>query len=148
MFETIGKYLAVVGLSMFKFIFGPALGESLSLTVYENATLTVVGMMLTVVVVQLLGQRVRGRLILFFYKNKKVFSKRNRRIVQVWRSYGMWGVAILTPVLFSPPGGALIAVSFGERFGRVFSLMLISAVFWAIVFSILFDVFGSQVLGY
>lgn len=145
MLETLAKYLSVVGTSMLKFLLGPLVGLNAGLSVVETALLSILGMMMTVVIVQLLGNRLRMRLMSAFYKERRIFTKQNRRIVRIWRSYGLWGVAILTPVLFSPPGGAFIAVAFGEDFNRIFRLMLLSAIFWGFSLSLSFHFFGDMV---
>lgn len=148
MLETLGKYLLVVAWSSVKFIFGPAIGISMRLSVVETALSSILGMMLMVLLVNALGHRLRAKLMLLLYKRRRVFTKRNRLLVRIWRSYGMWGVAALTPVLLSPPVGALLAVSFGERFGRMMRLMFVSALFWAFALSLLFEYVGRPLLSY
>ena len=36
---------------------------------------------------------------------KKIFTKRSRRMVGIWKKYGLVGLAALTPVIFSIPIG-------------------------------------------
>tara|TARA_B100001109_G_C18862071_1_gene474576 strand:+ start:1835 stop:2272 length:438 start_codon:yes stop_codon:yes gene_type:complete len=45
-------------------------------------------------------------------KARKKFSKRNKLIVRIKRSYGLWGLAILTPCLLGIPLGALLASAY------------------------------------
>ncbi|MCU0449554.1 MAG: hypothetical protein MUC97_06850 [Bernardetiaceae bacterium] len=131
----IAKYLPVFALSMVKFIFGPLAAASLNLGLLPTVLLTAGGMMASVALLTYGGAPLRRWLLARFAKNRRRFSARSRRMVRVWRRYGMWGVAVLTPLLFTPIGGTLIAVSFGERPARIMYCMLAAALFWGLVFS-------------
>ncbi|MFN3404335.1 MAG: hypothetical protein ACK40G_09605 [Cytophagaceae bacterium] len=136
MLEVIAKYMAVIGSSMLKFIAGPILGIASGLSFFETAILTILGMMATVsLLISIVGKSFRNWLVAKFYKNRKLFCERNRKMVRIWRNYGLKGVAFLTPVLFSPIGGTLLATSFGESKRKIFFYMLASSVFWSIVFT-------------
>jgi hypothetical protein len=129
------KYLPVFGLSMVKFIFGPLAAASLNLGLLPTVLLTVGGMMATVTLLTYGGAPLRQWLLGRFAKKRRRFTARSRQMVRVWRRYGMWGVATLTPLLFTPIGGTLIAVSFGEKPGRILYCMLVAGLFWGVVFS-------------
>ena len=130
------KYLAVFATSMIKFIGGPLLGAGSGIGFVETILLTFFGMMTSVVLFStLLGDRFKNWLSSTIYKNQKVFSNKSRRIVRVWKSYGLQGVAFLTPILFSPIVGTLIASSFGETRKRIFIYMMVSAIFWSVLLS-------------
>lgn len=106
------KYISVVLASMLKFVAGPLAGIALSLTWWETAICTVVGMMLSVVIFVFLGTAIQQLISRYRKKKPRLFSKRTRLAVKVWKKSGMTGIAILTPLLFTPIGGTLIAVSF------------------------------------
>ncbi len=130
------KYLAVFATSMIKFIGGPLLGAGSGIGFVETIALTFFGMMTSVILFStFIGDRFKNWLANTIYKNKKVFSTKSRRIVKVWRSYGLQGVAFLTPILFSPIVGTLIAASFGETRKRIFIYMMVSAIFWSVLLS-------------
>jgi len=136
MVSLILKYLMVFLTSMLKFIGGPLLGVASGLSIWETALLTILGMMTTVfLMVSFIGRPFKNWIMKTFYKNRKLFCDRNRRMVRIWRNYGLKGVAFLTPVLFSPIGGALLASSFGESAKRIFLYMLASSIFWSIIFT-------------
>ena len=140
-----GKYIAVIGSSMLKFILGPLTGTSLGLTMLETFFLTVTGMMITVIIFSYLGTEVRNRIFArFIKKDKKLFTPRNRKIVAIWRKYGMNGIAFLTPLLFSPPIGTAIAISMGEKKHKIIFSMLLWAVVWGMIFSSIIHLFGLQ----
>ena|SRR6478736_1212818 len=136
MFAEVLEYLAVYASSMFKFIFGPLLGKGFGFTFWETAVLTILGMMTSVYLFSsLFGKRIHTWILKTFYKNRRLFTKRNRRTVKIWRSFGLAGVAFLTPILFTPIGGTLVATSFGEHRRRIFKYMLLSAIFWGFLIS-------------
>ncbi|MEO9474254.1 MAG: hypothetical protein ABJG41_01925 [Cyclobacteriaceae bacterium] len=111
------KYLIVYLLSAVKFIFGPSFGLSFGLSVPEICILTLAGMMSTVYLVCYFGPHIRKLTIRVFGKKKKraVFSPRTRRFVKIWKKYGVKGIAFLTPLLLSPPGGTFLANAFGGK---------------------------------
>lgn len=139
MFADFAKYVAVYTSSMFKFIAGPVVGAGSGLAFWETALLTILGMMTSVFLFSTIaGKKFREIIVRTFYKNRKLFSPKTRRTVRIWRNYGLKGVAFLTPVIFSPIGGTLIASSFGESKKRIFWYMLVSSVFWGFLFSFVF----------
>ena len=134
--DEISKYIAVYALSGLKFIAGPLLGIGSGMNFMLTAILTSMGMMTSVYFFStLIGSKFRDWLLKTFYKNRRLFSKRNRKKIIIWRKYGLKGVAFLTPVLFSPIGGTLLASSFGESRKRIFMYMMVSSLFWSFIFS-------------
>ena len=132
MWEDLYKYFIVFGSSMFKFFLGLALGAGFQLPYFVTATLTILGMMASVLLfTSFLGKYFNTWVMNTFYKNRKLFTKGNRKKITIWKKYGLVGVAFLTPILFTPIGGAMIANGFGETKERIFLFMLCSAVFWA-----------------
>ena len=125
------KYLTVIGGSMFKFLFGPVFSKGFNLSFLEACILTVIGMMLSAIILSLLGEQIKKRIFNKYFKPKKLFTKRRRRTVRIWRKYGLAGVAFLTPVIFMPVGGPLIATYYGETWKRIVPYMFVSAVFWS-----------------
>jgi uncharacterized membrane protein len=145
MFSQIGKYLAVYLISMIKFIGGPLSGVAAGLTWVETFIFTVLGMMTTVLLLSFIGKNARKTLFSKFRKKKKLFTPKNRRLVRMWRKYGLKGVAFLTPVFFSPIVGTVMAISFGEPAKRIFFYMLGSALFWGVIFSLFIDELNSLI---
>lgn len=132
MFSGLGKYISVYLISMLKFVGGPTIGTAVGLTLLETIILTVLGMMSTVSIISFFGRGFRRWIISKFSKNKKVFTRRNRRFVFIWRKYGVLGVSFLTPVVFSPILGSLLVNAFGGSKKKIMGYMLASAIFWSI----------------
>jgi hypothetical protein len=77
-------------------------------------------------------------------KNKKVFTKRNRRLVTIFRKYGLFGISFLTPVLLSIPIGTIVANSFESNKRKIFLYMFISILFWSTLMVSLFEIFHAK----
>ena len=92
------------------------------------------------------GEWLRLRLLHGLLKNHKRFTPRSRKFVKIWKKYGLRGVAALTPLILTPIGGTLLAVSSGSPKERIIFFMLISAVVWAVVLTATIYFFGHQVL--
>src|SRR4029079_14233227 len=106
MWEDVYKYVIVFGLSMIKFLLGLTAGELYKLPFLVTAALTVGGMMASVILfTSFLGKYFHQWVMKTFFKNQKLFTSGNRRKIMIWNKYGLLGVALLTPILFSPIGG-------------------------------------------
>lgn len=137
MLTLLAKYLSVYLSSMVKFIAGPLTGLATGLNFVETALLTALGMMTTVLLLTLMGKPMRTWLQKYLSKKRKRFSPRNRQFVRIWKSWGVFGVSFLTPVVFSPIGGALLANIFGGAKKDIITYMLISAIFWGFTYSVI-----------
>ncbi|TGD76920.1 hypothetical protein [Hymenobacter wooponensis] len=116
---------------MFKFVAGPVAGIAAGLPMALVWGLSVTGMMTTVVIISGVGQawalhqrRKREQ------KGKPLFSRKSRVIVRIYRRFGIVGIAFLTPILFSPIGGTVIATQLHVPRWRILVHMLWSAVLW------------------
>lgn len=134
--ERLFKYGAVCLISMFKFVIGPTTGVLSGLTIAESALFSSLGMMISVLLFSLGGSAVRDWWFTAFRHDRKLFSPRNRKIVRFWLRFGLGGLAFLTPVVFSPIVGTLLAVSFGEPRFRIFRFMAAASLFWGVVLSV------------
>ena len=122
---------------MLKFVGGPLLGVASGLTFWQTAIFTSLGMMTSVFIFStFLGKGFKKWLLTKFYKNKKLFTTKNRKMVKIWNNFGLSGLAFLTPILFTPIGGTIIATSFGETRKRILGYMFVSSIFWSFVFSL------------
>ncbi len=145
MWQEILKAIPVYFSSMFKFIFGPLGGYAVRLEIITTILATVAGMMTVVFAFSFFGEFLRKRVLSRFFRNKKRFSARSRRFVIIWRKYGIAGVAALTPVLLTPIGGTIVAMSFGAPRNKLLLYMFISAVVWAVIFTVATYKFGKEV---
>ena len=143
MWQELAKAVPVFLSSSLKFILGPIFGEALGLHPVITWIATVAGMMLSVVVFTFFGGWIRAR----FLKrpNKPSQATSNRRFSGLIKRYGLGGVAFLTPIFLTPIGGTLIAVGMGKPRVKIILFMFISAVCWALVFTIGLYAFGKAI---
>jgi len=146
MIEELVKILTVYLLTMLKFIAGPTLGYASGFSFVGTVLVTVSGTMSSVLLFTFLGRILRERVLKRFFRRKKVFTKRNRRFVFIWKKYGLIGVTFLTPLLFTPIGGTILLTSFGSPRGRIITWMFIWATIWAVIFSGAIYLFGPRIL--
>ena len=127
------KYISVIIASTIKFIGGPLSGAALGLSWPETAVCTAFGMMISVVVVTYAGAAFQALIHRYQRTPAKRFTKRTRMAIGIWNRFGLTGIAFLTPVILTPIGGTILAVSFGVRRAQLLLYMLISAILWAVV---------------
>jgi len=137
--EELLKYLSVYALSGFKFIFGPTLGAAYEFHWLLSGLLTALGMMTAVYIFTYSSGILKRFTKKFRKKDRKVFSKKSRRYVKVWRKYGVKGIAFLTPLILMPWGGAILANVLGGKRHEIIFWMWISALFWGLVISLVVD---------
>ena len=70
---------------------------------------------------------------------KKIFSRRSRRMVRIWRKYGLFGLAALTPVLFSIPIGTFFMIRLEKNRNKVILYMFVSITFWSLFITTFFQ---------
>lgn len=143
MLEELAKAIPVYFSSMLKFIFGPLGGYVAGLNIITTILSTVAGTMTVVIGFTFFGDFLRDRVFRRVFKNQKKFSERNRKFIRIWRRYGLVGVAALTPILLTPIGGTLLAVSFGTPRNKLVFAMFVSASIWSVVLSIAIYFFGN-----
>ena len=145
MWEELLKAVPVYFSTMIKFILGPLGGYAAGLNLVTTILSTVAGMMTVVLLFAYFGDFIRDKILSRFNKTKN-FSERNRRFVKFWKKYGLVGVAALTPVILTPIGGTVLAVSFGTPRNKLILYMFISASIWSLIFTTSIYVVGDQVI--
>ena len=143
MWDIILRVATVYVSTMLKFILGPVGGYAAGLNIVVTILVTVCSMMTVVLVFAFFGDFIRQRVLRRFFNTKK-FTERNRKYVWIWRRYGLFGIAFLTPILLTPIGGTLLAISFGTPKNRLILFMFVSAAAWSVVLSIVVYFFGNE----
>lgn len=137
--EEFITYLGLYLLACLKSIFPPLLGPAAGLNNWEIIAITVLGLMTSVIVFNYLGERIQKFVIPIFIKNPRKFSPKNRRMVRLWRNYGVVGVCFLTPLILSPPGGAFLVAAVGAQRKMVFAYMFVFGLMWATIWTFSVD---------
>lgn len=145
MWQEILRAIPVYFSSMLKFIFGPLGGYGVGLHPITTILTTVSGTMTVVFLFTFFGNWIRKR-VFGRFKKRKINLKRAALLEKVWKRYGLIGVALLTPIVLTPIGGTLLAVSSGSPKEKIIVYMFVSASFWAVVISLAIYFFGNEVL--
>ncbi len=145
MLQELLRAIPVYFSSMLKFIFGPLGGYAAGLNIMTTILTTVFGMMTIVFLFTYFGNWIRIK-IFGRFKKRKINLARAERLAKIWKRFGLVGVAFLTPVLLTPIGGTLLAVSSGSPKDKIILYMFISASAWAVVFSLAVYFFGNEFL--
>lgn len=145
MLEEILRAIPVYFSCMLKFIFGPAGGYAVGLHPVTTIVTTILGMMTVVFILTFFGNWIRT-VIFGRFKRRKINLKKAAKFEHIWKRYGLAGVALLTPIVLTPIGGTLLAVSSGSTKGKIILYMFISASFWSVVISLAIYFFGDEVL--
>jgi hypothetical protein len=66
---------------------------------------------------------------------KRIFTKRNRRIVRIKQRYGLIGLAITTPLLLSIPLGTFLVVRYYRISRRGLLCLILANVGWSLIFT-------------
>ncbi len=137
--DPIAEYLAVALASTFKFVGGPVAGISLGLSLLETTLCSAAGMMLTVFLITYgnsWGRKLFHSPLFRGWrqsrwgkrmapKERKRFTRMNRLGVKVKSKLGLWGLALLTPFLFTPILGTFLAIRFRFPKREILQKMLI-----------------------
>lgn len=145
MLQEILRAVPVYFSCMLKFIFGPVGGYGVGLHPITTILTTVAGMMTVVFLFTFFGNWIRTR-VFGRFKKRKINVKRAAKLEQIWKRYGLAGVALLTPIILTPIGGTLLAVSSGSPKEKIIFYMFVSASFWSVVMSMAIYIFGNEVL--
>ncbi len=135
--ELVIKYLSIALSSAVKFFAGPVLGKVYDLPWWQTALCSFVGMMIAVILFSTVARAFFDKYMKgLFNRDKRSITPNKRRMVRVWNKFGISGIAFLTPILFTPIGGSIVAMSFGEHPIKIIRYMTVSAAFWAVVASL------------
>lgn len=63
-------------------------------------------------------------------KSKNISIKKIRRFIIIRNKYGLWGIALLSPILLSVPGGCMLAARFYKNTKLIYLRMFIAIVIW------------------
>jgi hypothetical protein len=132
----IAKYFSIMLASMLKFFGGPIAGFLTGVPIQKTILLSAGGMMLAVILTTIFAKTITNFLEKRAKAKKQIFTSRARFSVKIWQKLGLFGIALLTPVLFTPIGGTLMALSFRANIFKMIGYMLISSLFWGYLVSL------------
>lgn len=137
--------LLVFSFSTIKFMMGLATSLGFQQGLLPSYISTVGGGIIGVFIFAFAGEMI-SKLYqkVFPKKQKKIFTKWNRILVRVRRTFGVPGIAFLTPVL-SIPIGMVIAMSLTKDKWRIAFFMFLSFLIWATVIFVPYYLFNINI---
>ena len=73
-----------------------------------------------------------------YSRDKKIFTRRNRRIIRIKQQYGLIGIAVTTPFLLSIPVGTFLVVRYYRSRKIKFTYLIISNMGWSVIYTIFY----------
>jgi hypothetical protein len=136
--SEIAAALGIFLLSSVKFLFAPGAAVAAGYNFLESVALTTGGGFAGIVFFYYAGGWAMEKIATLIQKlgnkpsAKKVFTRRNRIIVNVKLNFGLIGLAVITPALLSIPIGSVLAARFYHGNPYVIPIMLLSTLLWSI----------------
>lgn len=81
-------------------------------------------------------------------RKKKVFTRTNKIIIRVKHRFGLLGIAMLTPLLFSIPIGCFLAVRYFKEKQRILIYMYGAILFWSVTMYYLYKPLNEIIQNY
>ncbi len=139
------EIITVFLLGTVKFVFGAVpLALSFGFSFFEAVVVTTLGgftgvlafvALSDIILRKLKERRLKRKHTQELSPKKKIFSKKNRLIVHVKHRFGLLGIAVLTPLLFSIPVGCFLAIRYFKDKQRIIIYMFASILFWSVSIS-------------
>ncbi len=70
--------------------------------------------------------------------DKRIFTKKNRRIVRIKQRYGLPGIAISTPFLLSIPVGTFLVVRYYRLTRRGIVYLVAANLLWSVIYAVFY----------
>ena len=113
------------------------IGVAAGLSALPVTVIAFSGNILTIWLVILMMERVKAWLQKHNDKKGNVASeKRGKRASDIWKRYGLPGLAIVSPILVGSHLGVILAMSFGGKRKQITFWMTFSVLAWAVVIGI------------
>ena len=136
MWGEILKAFSVYLSAMIKFIFGPIGGKAAGLHLITTMVVTAAGMMTMVVAFTYFGEYLRAKILHRFFPKRESTEKSPKKRSAFFTKYGLAGIAFLTPIILTPIGGTLLAVSVSSNREKIILYMFISACAWSVILTL------------
>ena len=138
------EIISVFLLSTVKFVFGAVpMALAMGFSFFEAVTVTSLGGITGVIlfvtmsdkIIAGLKKRKEKKMKEEYIQPKKIFTRKNKIIIIAKRRFGLMGIALLTPLIFSIPIGCFLAVRYFKDKQRILIYMFGSILFWSIAAS-------------
>jgi len=141
------QVITVVAAGILKFFFSGLVSYRMGNSFWETVLLTGASGCLGTVIFYLAGTRVIEWLRMRHLRrvaraeasgvpHKRIFTRTNRLIVKIKRSYGIKGLAALAPPILSIPITSILAAKYFRHDRRTLPFLLSSVLVWSVVLSV------------
>jgi membrane protein YqaA with SNARE-associated domain len=136
------RAISIFFLSATKLLWAPGTAAASGLSFWETIILTATGGMTGILFFYFFGHWIFVTIDEWRAKRRKkekvkrVFTKKNRMVVNVKSKFGIIGLTFLTPCILSIPIGCVIAAKFYYHNRLTLPLLLIFTVVWSFILSI------------
>lgn len=130
--------------SSVKFLFAPSTVYLSGYSYFETILITIIGGAFGVFVFFYSGSYIFAYFNRRFPRKQKAkkFNKRNRLLIRVKNTYGLYGLALISPCLISIPIGCLLAAKYFRHDRRTLPVFLTAVVFWSFVLTTITSLIG------
>ena len=139
MLQKIIEILLVIGLSSIKFFTGAPLALFFGFSFLKTLITTILGGWLGVFVFSFFGAKIDAyfdkRTII---KHKKIFTLKNKTIIQVRQTIGIIGIVAITAPLITIPVGVLISARMFTDKKKLLRYHLIGVTIWGVLLTVFF----------
>ena len=140
------KELTVIALSTWKFAATfPLAVYAFKMSYFETILYTNIGGLIGIIVFALLSKGFLKIVRLLWpgksndsKKSKKIFTRRNKRIIFLKNKFALPGILILTPVLLSIPVGVFIVTKYFGRKNINFLYLLVVQFLWSVIYTTIY----------
>lgn len=131
--ELVVKLLTVLGLGAFKLWAAVPAGFALDLHPVATGLATAVGALVGMLVILLVGENVRTRLLGRHGGDEK---RERGRIYRIWVRHGVVGLGLVAPPLMGPSIGTAIGVTLGAPAKRLLLWMSLGIAAWSVLLTV------------
>ncbi len=159
------KFVQILIISGLKFIIAPPISLEMGFSWFQTVLFTTIGGIIGVIVSYYLGEillklfrilLVQIKAILIYLKRvkltesaiannkkvqKKIFTKKNRFIVNIKGRFGLFGLAAITPIFLSIPLGTILISKYYPNKSKVFFALSSSVACWSFIVSSVYFIF-------
>jgi hypothetical protein len=127
------KVLTVLGLGVVELWTAIPAGLALDLHPLLTGVVSAAGAILGVLIILVLGERMRGWLLRRRGGGEKT---QHGRIYRIWVRYGVAGLGLLAPLLTGAPLGAALGMALGAPTGRLLLWMSVGIAAWSALLTV------------
>src|SRR5690554_3232834 len=151
---TFAKLFSVFFLSTVKFMWAPGAALISGFSIGETILITSLGGLTGITFFYFFGRWVIEKIEMIKRQSavyslpkrqRRIFTRRNRRIVKFKWSFGLIGLVFVTPAILSIPIGCVVAAKFYRHNRLTYPLLVLSTVIWSVGLTVVVSYIKSNI---